>query len=503
MSASRKNLTWLFVSLFVAVLSLVGASRLLASTMASGNIPERMHFQGYLTDAGGNPLNGSHALTFRIYDTASGGTLFWQETHGAVPVSQGAFAVMLGSQGSPLTPGVFGGSDRYIELAIDNNPPLPRQQLAAVPYAMQAYAAQTALQATHALTATTAISASTATTATVAKMAETAGTAITATTATTATVALSVLDSGGGYARTVVVAESGGDYTSVAAALNSIVDASAATRYLVYVAAGVYTETNLVDVKPYIHLQGAGPNVTVVNSLRTGATPGSAAATAQLGSNGRISDLTLRNQGTGNYGIAVYSTEVAGRTAMLDNVVAEVNGNGGIGHYAAYLNDAELHIRNSTLRATGAAGFGTSVNAAIGLLNVTGGFPQPLIENSQLIGGGDNGITCADNTGTGFGIQMVNAAPEIRNSFICGGHRGIAALSNGQAQVHGSRLLVSSTAQAFLLETTNSAAVLIAGSGVFYTGNKHTGTGGLVCVHAYKSNFTAASNGTTAGTACN
>jgi hypothetical protein len=482
MSASQKNLTWLFVSLFVGVLSLVGASRLLASSMASGNIPERMHFQGYLTDAGGNPLDGRYALTFRIYDTASGGTLFWQETHVAVPVSQGAFAVMLGSQGSPLTPGVFGGSGRYIELAIDNNPPLPRQQLAAVPYAMHAYAAQTALQATQALTATTAISASTA---------------------TTATVALSVLNSGSGYARTVVVAASGGDYTSVAQALESIVDASAARRYLVYVAAGVYTETNLVDVKPYIHLQGAGPNVTVVNSLRTGASPGSAAATAQLGSNGRISDLTLRNQGTGNYGIAVYSNDIAGRTAMLDNVVAEVNGNGGIGHYAAYLNDAEVHIRNSILRATGAAGFGTSVNAAIGLLNVTGGFPQPLIENSQLIGGGDNGITCADNTGTGFGIQMVNAAPEIRSSFICGGHRGIAALSNGQAQVHDSRLLVSSTAQAFLLETTNSAAVLIAGSGVFYTGNKHTGTGGLACVHAYKSNFTAASDGATAGTACN
>lgn len=300
----------------------------------------------------------------------------------------------------------------------------------------------------------------------------------------------------------IVVAKSNGDFTSVAAALSSITTTSSSNRYLVWVGPGVYVESDLVQVKSYVHLQGAGPNATVINSTRSAASPGSSAATAQLEAHARLSDLSLINSGTGTFGIALYSTGVT-RTAVVDNVVAESSGAGGTGHYAVYLNDSEPTIQNSTLKATGATGFGTSVNAALGIVNISGGFPQPLIENSKLIGGSSNGVTCVDNTGTGFGVQGVNASPDIRNSYICGGHRGLFIGTNGNVQVRQSHVEVSSTSGAFLIETTSAGTVLIANSGVFYAGNKHTGTGGLVCVNAYKSNYTAASDGTTSGTACN
>jgi hypothetical protein len=299
----------------------------------------------------------------------------------------------------------------------------------------------------------------------------------------------------------IVVARSDGDFTSVVAAMDSITTTSGSNRYLVWVGPGVYTENVTVQVKAYVHLQGAGPNVTVISSTLTSASPGPGAATAQLDDNGRISDLSIVNKGAGNYGIAIYSAS-ATRNAVIDNVIAEASGSGGVGHYAVYFNDAEPTIQNSTLTASGATGFGTAVNAAVGVVNVSGGFPQPLIENSRLNGGNGNSITCAGNTGTGFGVQGMNASPDIRHSTVCGDRRGIFIGVNGNAQVRHSHLQVSSTGGSFLFETTSSGTVLVANSGVFYVGNKHTGTGGLVCVNSYKSNYTAAGDGTTSATAC-
>ena len=69
---------------------------------------------------------------------------------------------------------------------------------------------------------------------------------------------------GGDYQNVVVVAKSGGDYTSVQAAIDSITDDAADNPYLVWVAPGVYEEQ--VTMKPYVHLQGAGQEATVITS---------------------------------------------------------------------------------------------------------------------------------------------------------------------------------------------------------------------------------------------
>jgi hypothetical protein len=261
--------------------------------------------------------------------------------------------------------------------------------------------------------------------------------------------------------RVVIVAPSGGDFTSVAAALSSITDASPTNPYLVQVMPGVYAETALVQVGSFVHVRGSGPSTTVVTSSRTAGTPGAAAATVELLELSRLSHLTVRNTGAGTYGLAMFS-ESTTRGTVVESVTAEAIGAGGLAHYAAYWSDAEATIRDSTLFAGGAVGFGTAVNAAFGSVNISGGFPQALIERSILIGGSNNSLeNCNDNSGTGFGLQMANSTPLVRHSYICGGHRGI--------------------------------------------GNKFTGAGtGLRCVHAYHlGTWAALSNGTTAGTACN
>ncbi|MFZ1398832.1 MAG: pectinesterase family protein, partial [Candidatus Promineifilaceae bacterium] len=396
-----------------------------------------------------------------------------------VAVGGGYFSVLLGSgsctTGCPLGASTFSGTTRYLQTSVTTGggtTTFPRQQLAAVPFALQATEAQT--MAWSGLTSVPAGFAD--------------GT-----------------DDGATYDHVVTVAKSGGDFTSVASALSSITDSSSTNRYLVRVMPGVYTEASLVTVKSYVHVQGAGPNVTVITSSRSSGTPSNASATVDLLDNGRISNATVRNTGTGTFGIALYSAQTS-RDAVVDNVVAEAIGTGGTGHYAAYWNDAEATIRNSSLFAGGAVGFGTAVNAGFGSVNISGGFPQALIENSKLIGGSNNfNENCNDPSGTGFGMQLSNSSPQVRTSYICGGHRSIGVYTNGNPIVESSSLKVSTSGSAFMFEITASGSLSIANSGISYLGNKFTGAGtGLRCVGNYNlGTWAALSNGTTTATACN
>jgi len=311
----------------------------------------------------------------------------WSETQTGVTVGNGYFSTLLGSV-TPLSASDFDAMTRYLQVNVDTRSgfvDMPRQRLASAPYALQAEEAKHAASADSAATAITADSATTASSADsapwsgltgvpagfaddtdddvlgglscgdgqVVKWSDTAG-----------EWACGDDNSGGGYENVIVVAKSGGDYSPVADALDSIASPAADNRYLVWVAPGVYTETQLAQVQGYVHLQGAGPNATLIQSSRSGGAPEPDAATVQLDDNGRISDVSIVNQGAGAFGIAIYSA-VATRAALVDNVLAEVNGAGGAGHYAAYLND------------------------------------------------------------------MVNASPDVRDSYVCGGHRGIFVRAAG------------------------------------------------------------------------
>ncbi|KAA3660110.1 MAG: hypothetical protein DWQ04_20325, partial [Chloroflexi bacterium] len=115
------------------------AQALDGQTMQAG-APTQISFQGYLADDSGQPLDGTAALQFDIYESAAGGASLWQETHVSVPVSNGYFAVYLGSI-NPLQPSIFSHPTRYLQVSVDTGSgfvAMPRQQFTAVPYALQA-----------------------------------------------------------------------------------------------------------------------------------------------------------------------------------------------------------------------------------------------------------------------------------------------------------------------------------------------------------------------------
>ena len=104
-------------------------------TARAQQVPGLMTFQGRLTDASNNPLGGSHALIFRIFDASSAGAQLWTETQPAVTVTNGVFSVYLGTA-TALTPDIFSGASTYLEIVVDGTTLSPRERLVASPYAL-------------------------------------------------------------------------------------------------------------------------------------------------------------------------------------------------------------------------------------------------------------------------------------------------------------------------------------------------------------------------------
>lgn len=104
----------------------------------SADVPEIVHYEGYLTNKQGVVLSdGNYILTFRIYDTATGGTALWSEAWPSMPVKDGRFRALLGSQ-TPLTAAFFQQHPAtYLGITVGTETELlPRQRIASVPYAL-------------------------------------------------------------------------------------------------------------------------------------------------------------------------------------------------------------------------------------------------------------------------------------------------------------------------------------------------------------------------------
>lgn len=119
---------------------LVAAAVLLASGLArAGQLPQRLNFQGRLTDPATNlPKNGAFTLTFKIYPSATGGAAAYTETQANVPVNNGVFSVQIGSI-TPLDQELFSGASAYLGITVSPDPEMtPRQYLVMAPYAFTA-----------------------------------------------------------------------------------------------------------------------------------------------------------------------------------------------------------------------------------------------------------------------------------------------------------------------------------------------------------------------------
>jgi hypothetical protein len=111
---------------------------LAAASIATADVPTVMQYQGYLTDAEGEPLNDTLSMTFTIYDAPHEGAAWWTETQPEVAVNNGLFNVLLGSV-NPIEDTVFAETERWLGITVAPDPEIvPRTRLVTVPYAFRA-----------------------------------------------------------------------------------------------------------------------------------------------------------------------------------------------------------------------------------------------------------------------------------------------------------------------------------------------------------------------------
>lgn len=186
------------------------------------------------------------------------------------------------------------------------------------------------------------------------------------------------------YANTIIVAQSGGDFTTISAALASISDASAGNPYLIKIMPGVYSER--VTMKSYVDIEGSGELTTKITA------PGFAdytIGTVAGASNAELRHITVENTGSAAYAIAIRD---APRLAFVTILASGgTHENDGI-YYAA-------PMHNVTITATG--GYD-----ATGMIIKASTTYHPLITNVVItVSGATN-----KNTGVNGGSQILRDA---------------------------------------------------------------------------------------------
>jgi hypothetical protein len=256
--------------------------------------------------------------------------------------------------------------------------------------------------------------------------------------------------SGAHPAQIVWVAASGGDFTSVAAAVASITDASPSKPYLVRIAPGTYVEPGGVDVKNFIDIQGSGEDLTTI-SCDCGSTTspafGSASATLrvadfhpnQVGST--ISDLQVLNTSASIYTTAVW---IGNQEVTLRHVTAVASG--GSGDYAVWVQAGSATLSFVTARSvsTDSESFGVTAESGIVALDHS----TVLADDSSLTGYATgvflfgSGAVISDTTVTAaapnrsYGALLTNSSLTATRATL-GAQKDGAAFTDGVVESYG------------------------------------------------------------------
>ncbi len=108
----------------------------LVSQCAFAQIPRTLSYQGILTDSTDHPKpDGNYAITFRLYDTESGGSALWTEAK-TLGVKKGLFATELGDV-TPFPAAVKFDKSYWLSMQVSGGSEFsPRLHLSSVAYSM-------------------------------------------------------------------------------------------------------------------------------------------------------------------------------------------------------------------------------------------------------------------------------------------------------------------------------------------------------------------------------
>ncbi len=400
-------LATLTLVILLLVTSSAGAGSLPASVRLApeGPAPTMVSYQGQVV-VGTTAYNGTGYFKFAIVDTPvttsywsnNGSSVAGSEPTASVPLSvtQGLFTVLLGDttlsgMTQPLNASVFASTGRYLRVWFGSSTSSftllsPDRLITSVPYALQAVDADL-LDGQHsgyyqnadnlnAGTLDVARYSAQADLSAEGYLGNAAGDLAQNNGTLQPTLNADLLDGQHAatfqqhYANVVVVAKSGGDFTTVQAAIDSITTANADNPYLVWVAPGVYSET--VTMKPYVHLQGAGQDATIITSSVTSSANPPTVATLLLASHTSVRDMTIGNGASApgaSHVAAVRAEDTVTQTLLADVTVLAVGmGDSGYGYYGL-INYGGLTLRGGSYTARGGSASPGNNNDTVAIYN--------------------------------------------------------------------------------------------------------------------------------------
>jgi pectin methylesterase-like acyl-CoA thioesterase len=175
-------------------------------------------------------------------------------------------------------------------------------------------------------------------------------------------------------ARVLWVAKSGGNFTSVQAALASITVSGAAHPYVIKIAPGTYNEPGGIDMKDHVDLEGSGQDNTIITcACASTQSPYNGGLGATMRITGptmttEVRGLRLMNTGGNTYGTAVWN---AGASPFESVKLTDVTlvAQGSVGNYGLWNISSSIDATNSRITASGDAGS----SEAFGIANVANG----------------------------------------------------------------------------------------------------------------------------------
>ncbi|MDO8715221.1 MAG: hypothetical protein Q7J73_00155, partial [Dehalococcoidales bacterium] len=153
------------------------------------------------------------------------------------------------------------------------------------------------------------------------------------------------------YAQTLTVAKSGGDYTTIQAAINSITDAASTKRYLIRVMPGDYSEQ--VTMQSWVDIRGAGKHATRITFT------GNNNGTIILASNTQLEDVLIEETNTATEWAIVGSSTSNVHIRNVDILGSGSNVSQGIKLTGSSW--ATAFIEHSVINYLGTTGFGIDI----------------------------------------------------------------------------------------------------------------------------------------------
>jgi YVTN family beta-propeller protein len=278
----------------------------------------------------------------------------------------------------------------------------------------------------------------------------------------------------GFYGKVAIVAQSGGNYSNPATAMNAYGTwcgtPSASNPCLLKIMPGVYNiGTGSVTMQPFIDIEGSGENVTVIQGNPDGGLGVVAGA-----SNAELRFLTLKNTGGSSWSTAISNS--GGASPRLTGLTAIASG-GTSWNVCIYNYGSSPTMTHMTVNSEAAGSW------SIGVLNKE--FSAPLISDLTVSATGGTAWSIGiDNDKSSATIKDVSITTACANGSQCNSV-GVISGTSGTVRIYDSILKAS----VYTVSSGSGVTTLVAHTQL--DGGAASGSGTLTCVGAYNGNFAA------------